>query len=341
MAEGRTMDFCTECRRETGYALQKRIIEKTIRDKEYRFEITVAVCSECGAGMNIPGLIDKNIREIDEQYRIAEGLMAIGDIEKLMKLYKIGKAPLSLALGFGEVTISRYLSGQVPSREYSDIMKRVMRSPACMKMMLMENREKIAETAYNKAMSAAEDLENMFSVSSKMLQIISYVFETLEEVTPLTLQKILYFIQGIYSGLHGEPVFMEDCEAWVHGPVYPEVYNLFRDFKYNPIEDARFAVLGDREKELTGDEKRAAELVVRTFGIYSGKMLERITHREEPWIRARRGYGETIPSREKVSKESIRVYYDRINRKFGIDSEEGLRNYILHMLHPDGECSGL
>lgn len=121
MAEGRTMDFCTECRRETGYALQKRIIEKTIRDKEYRFEITVAVCSECGAGMNIPGLIDKNIREIDEQYRIAEGLMAIGDIEKLMKLYKIGKAPLSLALGFGEVTISRYLSGQVPSREYSEI----------------------------------------------------------------------------------------------------------------------------------------------------------------------------------------------------------------------------
>ncbi|MCI9068193.1 MAG: Asp-tRNA(Asn)/Glu-tRNA(Gln) amidotransferase subunit GatC, partial [Lachnospiraceae bacterium] len=45
-------------------------------------------------------------------------------IEKLMKIYKIGKAPLSLALGFGEVTITRYFSGQIPSKEYSDIMRK-------------------------------------------------------------------------------------------------------------------------------------------------------------------------------------------------------------------------
>ncbi len=50
-----------------------------------------------------------------------------------MKIYKIGKAPLSLALGFGEVTIPRYLEGQVPSEEYSDIMKAALSSPAYMK----------------------------------------------------------------------------------------------------------------------------------------------------------------------------------------------------------------
>ena len=52
----------------------------------------------------------------------------IDDIERLMKIYKIGKAPLSLALGFGEVTIPRYLEGQVPSKEYSDIMKTALSS---------------------------------------------------------------------------------------------------------------------------------------------------------------------------------------------------------------------
>ncbi len=46
-------------------------------------------------------MIDKNIREVDEQYRAAEGIISIDDIEKLMKIYKLGKAPLSLALGFG------------------------------------------------------------------------------------------------------------------------------------------------------------------------------------------------------------------------------------------------
>lgn len=57
------------------------------------------------AGTRTPGLIDKNVREMDEQFRAAEGLVSIDDIEKLMKIYKAGKAPLSLALGFGEVTI--------------------------------------------------------------------------------------------------------------------------------------------------------------------------------------------------------------------------------------------
>lgn len=57
----------------------------------------------------MPGLIDRNIREIDEQYRAYEGIVSIADIDRIMKIYKIGKAPLSLALGFGEITITRYL----------------------------------------------------------------------------------------------------------------------------------------------------------------------------------------------------------------------------------------
>ena len=147
MTEKGRRDFCIECRKETEYLLQKKDIVKNIRDKDYTFAITVAVCAECGEEMSIPGLIDKNVQEIDEQYRVAEGLVSVDDIEKLMKIYKIGKAPLSLALGFGEVTIPRYLEGQVPSKEYSDIVKAALASPAYMKHKLMENREKLDELA--------------------------------------------------------------------------------------------------------------------------------------------------------------------------------------------------
>ena len=223
MAEKGRKDFCIECRKETEYLLKKRDIVKRIKEKEYTFSITVAICARCGEEMSIPGLIDKNVREIDEQYRVAEGLVSIEDIEKLMKIYKIGKAPLSLALGFGEVTIPRYLEGQVPSKEYSDVIRAVLSSPVYMKQKLTENREKLTDAAYKKAMGAADSLESLFSISDKMLRVIAYVFEKLEEVTPLMLQKLLYFIQGIYSALYGEPIFAEDCRAWVHGPVYHEV----------------------------------------------------------------------------------------------------------------------
>ena len=332
MTEKVRRDFCIECRKETEYVLQKKDIEKTIRNKDYTFGITVAICAECGEEVSVPGLIDKNVQEIDEQYRAAEGIVSIDDIEKLMKIYKIGKAPLSLALGFGEVTISRYLEGQIPSKEYSDVVKTALTSPAYMKQKLIENRDKLTDTAYRKTMAAADSIECLFSVSHKMLRVIAYVFKKLEEVTPLMLQKLLYFIQGVYLALYGKPIFVEDCRAWIHGPVYPEVYDLFRDFKYNPIDDARFALLEGTEDALTDDEKKVIDLVVNTFGMYGGKVLEKITHNETPWIEARKGYGESIPSNELLSKDRIMKYYIAVNQEYDIATETGLRAYINDML---------
>ncbi|MCM1084047.1 MAG: DUF4065 domain-containing protein [Clostridium sp.] len=332
MAEKGRRDFCIGCRKETEYLLQKKDIVKNIRDKDYTFGITVAVCRECGKEMSVPGLIDKNVQEIDEQYRTVEDIVSIDDIERLMKIYKIGKAPLSHALGFGEVTIPRYLEGQVPSREYSDVVRAALASPAYMKRKLMENRDKLTDAAYKKAMAAAGSIESLFSVSDKMMRVIAYVFEKLEEVTPLTLQKLLYFIQGIYSALYGKPIFEEDCRAWVHGPVYPEVYELFRDFKYNPIDDARFALIEGTADVLIEEEKNVIDLVVNTFGMYGAKVLERIAHNEDPWKEAEKGYGDSIPSSEPLPKKRIMKYYEAINHKYGIGTEEGLMTYIHDML---------
>lgn len=324
--------FCIECQKETGYYLQRKEVEKTIRDKEYKFYITVAICTICGEEMSLPGLIDKNVKEIDEQYRKIEGLVTVEDIERLMKIYKIGKEPVSLALGFGAVTITRYLDGQVPSKEYSNIIKNALSSPAYMRDKLIENKNKISETAFNKAMGAAESLIRLFSISEKMLQVIARIFEDLGEVAPLMLQKILYFTQGIYSAVYGKPLFEEDCRAWAHGPVYPEVYDLFKDFSYNPIEDARFALLDGAADNLTNQEKQMVDLIAGTFGLYGGKTLEKITHNEEPWEFARRGYADEIPSNELLTKERLKAYYEKISKLYEINTTEGLNSYIRYML---------
>ena len=179
--------FCINCHRETACMPRKVKINQSVRDKSYTFEITTFVCSECGREIGFPGLMDYNIKEMDEQYRKAEEIITVEDIERLMKLYSIGKAPLSLALGFGEVTITRYLAGQVPSKEYSDIMLHALASASYMKELLDQNREKIGETAYKKAYTAATQLENLYvAVPVELLAVIAYIFSALHEVTPLT-----------------------------------------------------------------------------------------------------------------------------------------------------------
>lgn len=328
MTRERMLDFCTSCRKETSYKLRKKNIQKAIKDKIYEFEIIVAVCEECGEEMDIPGLLDANVKSIDEQYRQAEGLISIDDIQKIMDIYNIGKAPLSIALGFGEVTITRYLSGQMPSKEYSDIIKKALSSPDYMIKLLNENAEKMGETAYKKAIKAAGEIASLFCVSDKMLLTISYIFEQMKEITPLALQKILYFIQGIYMVLFDKPLYKEDCMAWVHGPVYEEVYNLFKDFKYNPIEDDRFAIFKDRFEELSKQEKMVIDLVINTFGKYSGKVLENITHGEAPWKNAREDYETSEKSRKIICKDEIKEYFMSVADKYGVDTEEKLNKYI-------------
>lgn len=328
MVKERKVDFCTQCRKETAYQLRKKIIQKEIKEKIYNFEIIIAVCDECGEEMDVPGLIDLNIKSIDEQYRKEEGLISIDDIQKIMDIYNIGKAPLSLALGFGEITITRYLLGQMPSKEYSDIIKKALSSPNYMIKLLNENADKLGETAYKKAIRAAEKIVEIFCVSDEMLLTISYIFEQMQEITPLALQKILYFIQGIYMVMFDEPLFKEDCMAWVHGPVYEQVYNLFKDFKYNPIEDNRFAIFKERFVELSDQERKVIDLVINSFGKYSGKVLETITHNESPWKDARSDYNPLQPSREIIDKNEIMEYFSLVANKYGIDTEEKLNSYI-------------
>lgn len=332
MAKERLYDFCTHCRGERSYSLKKKIVKKEIKDKIYDFEILVAVCNECGEEMSIPGLLDYNMKSIDSQYRCAEGLVSVEDINKIMEIYNIGKAPLSIALGFGEITITRYLSGQIPSKEYSDVIKKALSTPDYMIQLLNDHAEKIGNTAYKKALKAAEEISKMFCVSNKMLLTISYIFEQMKEVAPLALQKILYFIQGIYMVMFDKPLYEEDCMAWVHGPVYEKVYNLFKDFKYNPIEDNRFAIIKERFEELGDQEKMVIDLVINTFGKYSGKVLEDITHHEDPWKDSRSDYEPLQPSREIISKEQIKKYFSGIADTYGIDSEEKLNQYIQSYL---------
>ena len=332
MAKERTQ-FCIECRKETRYELRKEQCIHSIKGKEYTFEIIKAVCEECGEEVNLPGLMDSNARLIDEQYRKFENLISIEDILTLMEIYNIGKAPLSLALGFGEITITRYLQGQYPSVEYSNIIRKALSDVDFMMDCLENNKAKVGDTAFKKSWSAAMQLKELVtSVSEKMLITISYIFEKTGEITPLALQKILYYIQGIFMVNYDRPLFSEECQAWVHGPVYEEVYDMFKGFKYNPIEDKRFVIFRDRFQMLTDEEKKVIDMVLNSFGMYSGKTLEGIAHKEAPWAEAFDDNNVCGYTNEPITKEAIRDYFKSISNKFDLTTEDGLKKYIKEQL---------
>ncbi|HBD95063.1 MAG: hypothetical protein A2015_02200 [Spirochaetes bacterium GWF1_31_7] len=49
-------------------------------------------------------------------------------------------------------------------------------------------------------------------------------------ITHLKLQKILYFSQGWYLALTGNPLFSDEIVAFKYGPVIKSIYEIFRIF---------------------------------------------------------------------------------------------------------------
>ena len=123
-------------------------------------------------------------------------------------------------------------------------------------------------------------------------------------------------------------MFEEDCQAWVHGPVYGQVYGMFRDFKFNPIDDERFAVLRGRYAILKREAISVLDAVLGSFGQYGGKLLESITHQEAPWLEARQTADECERTQNVMDKDAIKRYFLEVKSTYGIDTIVQLEQYI-------------
>ena len=124
-----------------------------------------------------------------------------------------------------------------------------------------------------------------------------------EILTNLKLQKLLYYSEAWHLAIFEQPLFEEDFEAWVHGPVLPSQYQRFRDYRWKPIVEE----IG-RPSLAEGYERHFCE-VVDVFGSETAVALELMTHRERPWLEARGNLGPEVPSSAKISKETMRETY--------------------------------
>ena len=123
-----------------------------------------------------------------------------------------------------------------------------------------------------------------------------------EILTNLKLQKLLYYAQAWHLALLDRPLFDEDFQAWVHGPVLPSQYFRFSDFKWKPI-------LVDIAAPAIPDSVSFLREIVDVFGTETAVSLELMTHREDPWKEARGDLPPEAVSSNRISKTTMRDFY--------------------------------
>lgn len=91
-------------------------------------------------------------------------------------------------------------------------------------------------------------------------------------ITPMKLQKLIYFAHGWNYGLYDEPLIADPIQAWRFGPVIPSIYHEFKHVGSGTISD-RATDFDLEEFELVeptipDDDTRTLRLIDRVWKTY-------------------------------------------------------------------------
>ncbi|MBR2207494.1 MAG: DUF4065 domain-containing protein [Synergistaceae bacterium] len=123
------------------------------------------------------------------------------------------------------------------------------------------------------------------------------------DLTPMKLQKLLYYCQGYSLALTGKPIFAEPIEAWEHGPVVDSVYQEYKKYRDNIIPVAEINEVNGIDETI----ESVAQMVVDEKKWFSGYALSNATHKETPWLDT---FGrEAIFHNDVISNEKIKKFF--------------------------------
>lgn len=108
-------------------------------------------------------------------------------------------------------------------------------------------------------------------------------FEEKVNISPMKLQKLIYILYKEYLKETGYKLFSENFEAWQYGPVLPNVYSEFKNFKANPITNYSLNSDGSVTRiqmEKGTDFYKIFNDVWEKYKNFSGLELSEFTHSE-------------------------------------------------------------
>lgn len=116
--------FCLKCNEHVEPVLESFNSQFKVEDKVYKYRAYRGYCPECN------GIVDtlpsQDALSRDKAFRKAEGIITTDQINEIFSKYNIDSNTLSNALGWESDIINKYVMGEIPSREDSEVLYNVL-----------------------------------------------------------------------------------------------------------------------------------------------------------------------------------------------------------------------
>jgi len=124
-------------------------------------------------------------------------------------------------------------------------------------------------------------------------------------LSPLRLQKLLYYAQGYALAVTGRPLFEEPVRAWRCGPVVESVYRAYERLGAHGIDPTP----PPSAEPLTPRERDIAWMAWAEYGQYSAHRLAAMTRAEPAWVEARGALPAGEKSDAKLSPDTMACFF--------------------------------
>jgi len=148
------------------------------------------------------------------------------------------------------------------------------------------------------------------------------------DMSPMKLQKLVYFSHALYLAMTEKPLIDELVQAWDYGPVVASLYHEIKKFGTEHIDElcktyktdaegkiCNYAEIVDENNE---DANKAIEMVWNTFKKHTARQLSNITHLEgNPWDTAYNAPENKGVKGITIDNDLIKEYFRNIVRRKG------------------------
>ena len=122
-------------------------------------------------------------------------------------------------------------------------------------------------------------------------------------LTPLQINKIVYFCHGWMLGIYSESLYWQYVEAWRLGPVVPDVYHSLKHFGGQPVS---ILVHAPETEQFNPNELAVMNRIYNHYSQFDGMQLSTMTHEPgTPWSITWNRFGQNHP----ISNDLIERYF--------------------------------
>ncbi|MGL4820839.1 MAG: type II TA system antitoxin MqsA family protein, partial [Bacilli bacterium] len=165
-------DCCNELRE--FQICDKENITYVVKGDVFHFDGKTALCLTCGnEGSNME--VERYNQSLAFRlYREKHNLISIEEIQAIRKRYNLKQKDYSLLLGFGEIQITRYERGTLPSPAHSTLMK-LSQQPLFMMETAKSNAHKVDRMVYERLLDALQvPHESEEEIMSPLVQMLEH-----------------------------------------------------------------------------------------------------------------------------------------------------------------------